>query len=248
MRMPRPADDPIADTADHRLGRAWDSFDVYLFDIDGTLLTCTDATHYFAFCHALKMLSGQELTLDGVTTHGNVDAGILRDALKLADVPEQAWQPQLSKALEAMCDHVELRQTEVHTCILPRVREMLEHLRARGALLGVATGNLGRIGRLKLERAGLWSYFDFAGWSDGYQHRQDVFRAALEEARRRRGAGAAICVVGDTPHDIHAAHANQQPAIAVATGIYSCEQLSEAQPERVLHSFADLFPLRERDD
>ena len=51
------------------------------FDIDGTLLHCTDAVHYFAFCEALKSVAGQSMTLEGVTAHGNVDTGILRDAL-----------------------------------------------------------------------------------------------------------------------------------------------------------------------
>lgn len=47
----------------NRLDRPWDSFDAYLFDIDGTLINCTDATHYFAFCDVLKTISGRELTL-----------------------------------------------------------------------------------------------------------------------------------------------------------------------------------------
>ncbi len=33
--------------------RRWDAYDAYLFDIDGTLMNCTDAVHYFAFCEAL---------------------------------------------------------------------------------------------------------------------------------------------------------------------------------------------------
>ena len=66
------------------LPRSWDAFDAYLFDIDGTLINCKDAVHYFAFCAALKSLSGRNLNLDGVTAHGNTDVGILRDALMLA--------------------------------------------------------------------------------------------------------------------------------------------------------------------
>ena len=43
--------------------RAWDSYDAYLFDIDGTLLNCTDAVHYFAFCDTLTMLARRPLNL-----------------------------------------------------------------------------------------------------------------------------------------------------------------------------------------
>ena len=40
------------------LGRAWDAFDAYLFDIDRTLINCTDATHYFAFHNAVEKVFG----------------------------------------------------------------------------------------------------------------------------------------------------------------------------------------------
>ena len=220
--------------------RAWDRFDVYLFDIDGTLINCTDATHYFAFCDALKTLSGRDLTLDGVTAHGNVDAGILRDALTIAQVPESHWRPQLTSISAAMCDFVERHKSELRTTVLPRVQAVLEHLRTRGARLGVATGNLERIGRLKLESASLLRYFDFGGWSDGYEFRSDVFSAALTKARELYGDAAAVCVVGDTPTDIKAAHENGLPVIAVATGIYSLDQLRLEEPEWCLATLQEL--------
>lgn len=225
----------------HSLDRAWDDFDAYLFDIDGTLVTCTDATHYFAFCHVLKALSGRDLTLEGVVTHGNVDAGILRDALSLAGVPEAEWRPRLAGAQAVMGDFVHERQKQLCMDVLPEVRKVLEHLRAKGAKLGVATGNLERIGRLKLERSGLWEYFDFGGWSDAHEYRADVFRAAIVKARELCGSQATVCVLGDTPYDVRAAHENAVPVIAVATGTYSYKQLSEVRPEMLLHSFAELF-------
>jgi phosphoglycolate phosphatase len=227
--------------SEHILGRAWDEFDGYLFDIDGTLINCTDATHYFAFRHALKLLSGRDLTLEGVVAHGNVDVGILRDALARAGVAESVWRPRLGAAQVAMGEFVEQRQHELCVNVLPEVRHVLEHLRARGATLAVATGNLERIGRLKLERAGLWEYFDFGGWSDAHETRSEVFCAALVRARQLCGAKADICVLGDTPQDVRAAHSNQLPVIAVATGIYTHAQLSEEQPELLRQSFAELF-------
>jgi phosphoglycolate phosphatase-like HAD superfamily hydrolase len=220
--------------------RAWDEFDVYLFDIDGTLIHCTDATHYFAFCDALKSVTGRDLTLEGVTTHGNVDAGILRDALTLAGVADAEWRPRLQQLSAAMCDFVEKRKSELRTTVLPQVQQVLEHLRSRGATLGVATGNLGRIGQLKLEVAGLMRYFDFGGWSDGHEFRSDVIRAAIAKAHALCGDEASICVLGDTPADVEAAHDNGIPVIAVATGIYSSDQLKLTKPEWCVSTLADL--------
>jgi phosphoglycolate phosphatase-like HAD superfamily hydrolase len=222
-------------------GRCWDSFDGYLFDIDGTLLECKDAVHYFAFCDALEALSGRALTLEGVTAHGNTDVGILRDALALAAIPEEQWRPRLPEIRTRMAAFVEARSSEVCAAALPGAREMLAHLRGKGAVLGVATGNLKEIGRLKLRRAGLLDFFEVGGWSDEYEYRGDVFRVAIALMRSATGDSAAICIVGDTPADIQAARANGQPVIAVATGVYPWEQLVAESPDLCLHSFAELL-------
>jgi phosphoglycolate phosphatase len=225
----------------NNLGRAWDEFDGYLFDIDGTLINCTDATHYFAFRNALRFISGRELTLEGVTAHGNTDIGILRDALKLAHVEDSAWRNQLTEICDGMARFVEERQDDLCITVLPDVEAVLTRLSGRKALLGVATGNLERIGRLKLERCGLMTYFDFAGWSDGYETRTDVFRAALQNVRGVYPQTSSICVIGDTTADILAAHENGLPIIAAATGVYSFKQLSSELPEMCVHSMTELM-------
>lgn len=221
--------------------RAWDAYDAYLFDIDGTLLNCADAVHYFAFCNVLTKLCGRPMTLDGVTAHGNTDRGILRDTLRLAGMDEQNWRPHLPEICADMCDFVEARAGELCVSAMPQVHKVLGHLRARGARLGVATGNLARIGKVKLKRAGLLSYFEFAGWSDAFELRADVVQAAAAEARRRAGADARVCVVGDTPADIRAARANQLAVIAVATGVHGFEELAAEMPDRCVSTFAELL-------
>jgi len=53
-----------------------------------------------------------------------------------------------------------------------------------------------------------------------------------------------VCVVGDTPRDIEAAHANSLPVIAVATGnYYSFDELLAYKPEACASSLADLLTL-----
>lgn len=220
---------------------AFDGFDAYLFDIDGTLLNCTDAVHYFAFFEALQMLSGRVLNLDGVVAHGNVDEGILRDALLLAGVPEAEWRPRLPEAGQMMGAFVEARREDLRIAVLPGVRDVLAHLRERGAMLGVATGNLARIGEAKLKHAGLLGCFDFGGYSDGFGTRREVFGAALAEARRRAGAKARVCVVGDTPEDVRAAKVHGLPVAAVATGVYTFEELHMQGPDWCVRSMQELL-------
>ena len=128
----------------------WDSYDAYLFDIDGTLLNCTDAVHYFAFCDALTRIARRPINLDGVTTHGSVDVAILRDAFTRAQVPEAEWRPPLAEARTLMGEQVIRNRADFRIDVLPGVPGVLEHLRAQGKILGVATGNLAEIGRAKL--------------------------------------------------------------------------------------------------
>jgi phosphoglycolate phosphatase len=224
------------------LSRPWDTFDAYLFDIDGTLINCTDAVHYFAFCSALSFVAGKPINLDGVVTHGNTDVGILRDAFALAGVPEDMWRVQLPEMRNMMCSFVNEKRQEICVKVLPQVRRVLEHLSQGGAKLGVATGNLEEIGKRKLEAAQILEMFHFGGWSDAFEHRSDVFRAAGEIARFHAGRSAAIVVVGDTPADVQAARRNGLEVIAVASGIYKLEELQVERPELCIRSLAELMP------
>lgn len=223
------------------LGRPWDEFGAYLFDIDGTLMNCTDAVHYFAFNDALSAIAGRPLTIDGVVAHGNVDVGILREAFALAKVPEDVWRPRLPEILARMCSFVSERQHDLCISVLPSVRDVLEHLRSRGAILGTATGNLQVIGQTKLNRAGLLDLFDFGSWSDACETRVEVFRHAAAKARNLSRGSRPICVVGDTPADIQAARANELKVIAVSTGIFSHEALAAEHPDLAVHSLTELM-------
>ena len=223
------------------LSRPWDDFDAYLFDIDGTLLSSEDAVHYFAFCEALTTLSGRPLTLDGVVAHGNTDVGILRDALQLAGVPEGDWRPRREEACVGMGEFVFERKGDLRVRVLPGVVEVLEHLQRRGAVIGVATGNLRRIGELKLEAGGLGRFFTSGSYSDSDEFRVQVFRRALAAVRSRVGEHASVCVFGDTPEDVRAARLIEAEVVAVATGVYSVKELMHEEPTACCGSLLELL-------
>jgi phosphoglycolate phosphatase len=167
--------------------------------------------------------------------------GILRDVLKLHGIAEDAWRPHLAQATASMCRFVGDRVQDLRVEPIAGVSEVLSHLQARGALLGVATGNLQVIGWLKLERSGLRGFFQFGGFSDGYEYRTDVFRATVEEMQRHTHPAASVCVVGDTPSDIQAARDNDLDVIAVATGIFGIDTLAAQHPTRCVLSLQQLL-------
>ena len=97
--------------------------------------------------------------------------------------------------LKAMCARVAARRAELLWTIMPGVEAVLAHLEGKGALLGVATGNLEQIGWLKIENAGLRPWFRFGGFCDRFEARAEMIAHAAEQARailpRKRGAGSA---------------------------------------------------------
>lgn len=212
-------------------GFQWDGQDAYLFDIDGTLLRSLDRVHYDSFFECVREVMGHELDLSGVTLHGNTDPGILRDAFLQTTLEVSHWRASLEEVLERMRNTVTARRDRMELVRMPAVEETLEHLTAKGAKLGVATGNLEAIGWVKIETVGLRRWFEFGGFSDLYSDRADMIAHAAEKAREIAGAGASVCVVGDTESDIAAARVNGLPTIAVATGRPSFDQLMQRKPE-----------------
>jgi phosphoglycolate phosphatase-like HAD superfamily hydrolase len=224
-------------------GFAWDEQDAYLFDIDGTLLRDIGRIHMDSFVPSIRRVTGFEVTLEGVPVQGNTDTAILREACRQAGIPTEVLEPQLAAIFEAMSQSVAGQRREMVLRLMPGVEDALCHLTRKGALLGVATGNLEAIGWIKIEVAGLRQWFRFGGFSDRFPIRSELVGYAAGKARELAGAEARVCVVGDTLRDIEAARANSLPVIAVATGNFSFEALLEHRPEVCASSLADLLAL-----
>ncbi len=220
---------------------AWDGQDAYLFDIDGTLLRSRDRVHMDSFASSVQRVTGFEITLSGILLHGNTDTAILREACRQAEIPAELLEERVDAILEAMRNSVAERRHELDLALMPGVEDVLRHLAQKGALLGVATGNLEAIGWIKIEKAGLREWFRFGGFSDHFPIRGELVAHAAWKAREMAGRDANICVVGDTPRDIEAAHSNFLPVIAVATGRCTFDELLECKPEACVSSLADLL-------
>jgi phosphoglycolate phosphatase len=201
-----------------RDGFRWDDCDGYLFDIDGTLLHAQGGVHTDAFSSSVEFVMGHPLSIAGVPVHGSTDTGILRDAFRQAAIADEIWQPRMEEILVRMRQTVMERRQHMSVTVMPGVLSLLDYLKGRGKVLGVATGNLEQIGWLKIEIAGLRDYFTFGGFSDRH-------------AQKLAGPEVKLCVVGDTPSDIAAARVNGLPTIAVATGVYSYNELLQHDPE-----------------
>jgi phosphoglycolate phosphatase-like HAD superfamily hydrolase len=219
----------------------WRQFDAYLFDIDGTLANTRGGVHYNSFHTALREVYGCEGRIDSVPVHGNTDIGILRAALAYHGQLRDNFEALLPKAQALMCAEVAHNAAKLEVELCPAIPELLALLRGEGKLIGVVTGNFEDIGWRKLECGGIREFFDFGSFSDQREKREDIFRHGIELAWQLRGPETSVCFFGDTPSDIRAAAQLGEPIVAVATGIYSQEELSRETPTLCIHTCAELI-------
>jgi phosphoglycolate phosphatase len=224
-----------------RPGFHWRDADAYLFDIDGTLLNSRDPVHYFAFHHALREVFGLEAKIDGVPVQGNTDIGILRAVLRREGFADAEIDARLPEMIRQMCAEVQRNADQMQPELCPSIYELVSSLHAQGKLLGAASGNLEPIGWAKLERAGLKPMFSFGAFSFPLEFRAEIFQHGLDLARQRLGSGAQVYVIGDTPADVQAAKAVGASVIAVATGVYSFQDLRALDPDACFGSCTDML-------
>jgi len=126
--------------------------------------------------------------------------------------------------------------------VSPGVRRLLGSLNRRGAVMGLVTGNLSRIGWRKMERAGLRHYFRYGAFAELAKDRAGLVRIAIRQARRERWIvrSSNISLIGDHPNDVRAAQANGIRSVAVATGLASIEELRATLPDVALPDLRSL--------
>ena len=132
-----------------------------------------------------------------------------------------------------------------HFLVLPGARELVSILdRHENLLLGLATGNIEEGARMKLDRAGLGSFFSFGGFGSDSEARTELIRIAIERGRDRAQSDVErVFMIGDTPRDI--VHGKEAGActVAVASGSYSLEALKGYKPDFAIESLDPTDPV-----
>jgi phosphoglycolate phosphatase-like HAD superfamily hydrolase len=215
---------------------------VLFWDIDGTLIT-TRRAGMFAWNDSVKELTGRDFDLRvQVRTAGLTDYQIAVMTFELLGVePEDALVRQLVHRYEALLpSSLPLRDG----CVLPNVREILEHLRDRADVRSyLLTGNTRGGAHAKLTYFGLMEFFPDGAFAEDASARATIAARALALARRAAPvADDRVYVIGDTPHDIECGRAIGARTIAVATGGYTLDELRAHDPWR---AFEALPPVEE---
>jgi len=210
-----------------------------IWDIDGTLMDCQGVGR-LALNTTLERLYGIEEGFRTINFSGTVDRQII-DAAKhlhaLSSFDEAAFWEQYKEILR-----VEIKKNP-NIKMLKGVQNLLERLKNEPDLYQViSTGNAQVGAWVKLEETRLATYFQHGVYGDQASDRTALVRQAVQKGQslfETTFENNEIFVIGDTPLDIEAAHANGVRSIGVATGRYSVEALKKYQPEYLFEDFSD---------
>jgi len=215
-----------------------------LFDVDGTLLD-TQGAGRRAFHAALMDVFCTTGPIDSYRFCGRTDPEIARYLLTAAGVSEDqlvADMPRLWNQYLANLE-VELQSKQPRVC--PGVHVLLDRIDADGdrLALGLLTGNIERGARLKIESAGIeYSRFRLGAFGSDHEIRDRLPAVAVARAEAKLGhifAGKAVVIVGDTPADIACGAQLGARSIAVATGLFTKEQLAACEPDFLFETLED---------
>lgn len=212
-----------------------------LWDIDATLITTAGAGDK-SLRRAIARRYGAEDDLHDIEIAGRTDVAIAQAILRKYGT--ELSRENVASFLDEYLTGLEELLPDLAGHVLPGVGQLLERMHGDpDRVLALLTGNLQRGAKLKLQRYGLWDYFEFGAFADDHHDRNELGAFARRRARERHGhdfAAAAIDVIGDTGHDIACGKIFGARTIAVATGSWTRAQLAAHQPDFLFDDLSDV--------
>ncbi|CAN5133887.1 haloacid dehalogenase-like hydrolase [soil metagenome] len=190
-----------------------------LWDIDGTLIYNTPSAGVL-YLDSIEHVTGVRPTVPVPDPHGMTEGQLLLAALEVNGLDTGRLGDVLYE-LDLLSREQHERGHVREACV--GAAEALAALAERGWVNALLTGNGPNRARYKLLAAGYDpEAFD---WEHSYFGHQSPTRHHLTAGARTALTGHDAVIIGDTPNDGLAADSAGIPFIAVATGIYSAEQL-----------------------
>src|SRR5215216_7444488 len=218
---------------------------ILLFDIDGTLISSGGAGAV-AWRRAFEDLHGIPADIGKYTDAGMPDPDVGAKTFE-AVLGRRPSAHELAQVVQRRLEHLPeaVAESEGYR-VLPGVPERLRQLSHDGHLLGLITGNGDGAAYIKLARGDLMRWFTFGAYAVAGIDRPGIVREAIRRGEAMLGEDVPnerIYVIGDTPLDISAAHAEGCTAIGVATGKFDEAALEEAGADHVIATMESELPL-----
>ena len=217
---------------------------LFLFDVDGTLVTARGAGRA-AFGRALVKVYGTPGPIEDYDFRGRTDQRIVWELMRGAGMDDERIAAGVAACFEAYVAELEtLLGDGARVSVMPGVEPLVRALAARDdAIVGLLTGNIEAGARLKLRPTGLLDLFRVGAFGSDHMDRRELPAIACERAHRllgRRFAFEEVTIIGDTPLDVDCARACGAVAVAVATGFHPAEDLEACAPDLLFADFSDV--------
>lgn len=205
--------------------------DLYLFDIDGTLVDMTPL-HVAAYKKAYRNVTGIDVNTKLLTRQfGNAERKIHEAIFRHYGLKDPGRIDWIISAWES---NVKLAIRKARVKMLPGVKIVLRRLKRERHILGVVTGNSRVVGEAILKKAGIYGCFSVYSYGSA-NGRAHIVRTAINAAKRK-GRFGKVVVIGDSPFDVKAGKQNNAVTVAVATGRYSLAELKMEKPDFAIKS------------
>jgi phosphoglycolate phosphatase len=212
-----------------------------LFDIDGTIMESGGAGVRSLDYAFRDVLSAGNIFAD-ISMAGKTDLQIVREGLVRLGLPsDNGYLPNI---IDSYLGHLsaEILRSDKH--LKPGIRQALDALILQNARyqLGLLTGNFEQGARIKLGSFGLNKYFPSGAFGSDNENRNLLLPVAVERFRaisRVDFRHTDCIIIGDTPLDVACARPYNASCIAVATGPYDTNSLTDAGADVVLDDLSD---------
>jgi phosphoglycolate phosphatase-like HAD superfamily hydrolase len=223
---------------------------LYLFDIDGTLLSPGPSARK-ALNTAIENKTGHPANLQIADVAGLTDQLIIRNVLNNLEFNGDIEH----KAKEILGEYLNLFRAAYAESTLPFIFKdaikLLERIEESGNAIALLTGNA-RIGaQIKLGKFDLWERFTFGVYGDDGITRTDLPAVAQKRARDVLDIEFSMknmVIIGDTPNDARTAQVNGCESIIVCRRSEWYAEIQQYQPTVLVNTLDDdqiIIPIHE---
>jgi phosphoglycolate phosphatase len=218
---------------------------LFLFDIDGTILTFKHYRSREIFSDMIFRLFKKRVKFENMPNFaGMTDLQILKEIAAEVDHPFDEIEFRIEQVWADMLPQFKKFTNVDHIVLMPGIVEIIDYLKnCDNVSLGLCTGNFRENAYLKLSVFGLDKYFPFGAFGSDHENRNELPPIAVSRANKfsqdHYFDHTNTIIVGDSPRDIECAKANDMSCIITCTGYFSRDDLSVLNPDYLVNDFSD---------
>jgi pyrophosphatase PpaX len=202
-------------------------FDCFIFDFDGTLARSEHA-YLTAFRHSIKLHTGVEVTDDEFRKYWHMN-------LTPGDILRQYGEEMLEEMLVSFEEHY-YETHHHHVTLYDGIRELIDHLVARRARLGLVSLKPRRAGEREVEIIDLQKVIPVRVWGDDIANVKPAPDGIFHALAELQAAPQQTLVIGDSAADILMGQAAGVSTAAAMWGQPHHEKLLATSPDFVIDS------------